>query len=109
MELAINAARERATLGEISMAMEYVFGRYKANTQTVSGVYQNEMGMNENFIKAKELSDAFADKAGRRPRILVCKLGQDGHDRGIKVIASDLQILDLMWTSVHYFKHQQKQ
>ncbi|MBK8489099.1 MAG: methylmalonyl-CoA mutase [Chitinophagales bacterium] len=88
LELAINAARERATLGEISMAMEYVFGRYKANTQTVSGVYQNEMGMNENFIKAKELIDAFADKAGRRPRILVCKLGQDGHDRGIKVIAS---------------------
>lgn len=88
LELAINAARERATLGEISLAMEKIFGRYKANTQSVSGVYQNEMGMNENFIKAKELSDAFAEKAGRRPRILVCKLGQDGHDRGIKVIAS---------------------
>ncbi len=88
LELAVTAARNRATLGEISMAMESVFGRYSANTQTVSGVYQNEMGMSESFIKAKQLSDAFAEKAGRRPRLLVCKLGQDGHDRGIKVIAS---------------------
>lgn len=88
LELAVTAARNRATLGEISMAMESVFGRYSANTQTVSGVYQNEMGMSESFIKAKQLSDVFAEKAGRRPRLLVCKLGQDGHDRGIKVIAS---------------------
>lgn len=88
LELAVNAARERATLGEISFAMEKVFGRYQAKTQSVSGVYQNEAGMDDTFQHAKKLSDAFAEKTGRRPRILVCKLGQDGHDRGAKIIAT---------------------
>lgn len=88
LAFAITAARNRATLGEISLAMEKVFGRFKANLQTISGVYQKEAGMHDSFKKAKELSDDFAAKAGRRPRILVCKLGQDGHDRGAKVIAT---------------------
>ncbi|MFN3939278.1 MAG: methylmalonyl-CoA mutase, partial [Chitinophagales bacterium] len=88
LALAVNAARNRATLGEISMAMEKVWGRFQAHIQSVSGVYQKEAGMNDSFQKAKDLSDAFAAKAGRRPRILVCKLGQDGHDRGAKVIAT---------------------
>ena len=68
--------------------MEKVFGRYVANTQTVSGVYQKEVMQDESFLKAKELSDAFAEKDGRRPRILIAKLGQDGHDRGAKIIAT---------------------
>ncbi len=88
LELAIDAARKRATLGEISYAMEKVFGRFAANIQSVSGVYQKEVMQNESFIKAKELSDAFAEKEGRRPRILIAKLGQDGHDRGAKIIAT---------------------
>jgi len=88
LALAVDAARKRATLGEISFAMEKVFGRYVANIQSVAGVYQKEVMDNESFIKARELSDAFAQKDGRRPRILIAKLGQDGHDRGAKVIAS---------------------
>ncbi len=88
LELAIIAARKRATLGEISDAMEIAFGRYQAHIQTVSGVYQKEVMDNESFLKARQLSDAFAEKDGRRPRILVAKLGQDGHDRGAKVIAT---------------------
>ena len=88
LELAIDAARKRATLGEISFAMEKVFGRFAANIQSVSGVYQKEVMQNESFIKAQELSDAFAEKEGRRPRILIAKLGQDGHDRGAKIIAT---------------------
>lgn len=88
LELAIDAARKRATLGEISFAMEKIFGRFTANIQSVSGVYQKEVMDNESFIKAKELSDSFAEKEGRRPRILIAKLGQDGHDRGAKVIAT---------------------
>ncbi|MEZ5012846.1 MAG: methylmalonyl-CoA mutase family protein [Chitinophagales bacterium] len=88
LALAVDAARARATLGEISDAMEKVFGRYNAQIQSVSGAYQQEMMDDEHFQKAQELSDAFAEKAGRRPRILVAKLGQDGHDRGAKVIAT---------------------
>jgi methylmalonyl-CoA mutase len=88
LELAIDAARKRATLGEISFAMEKIFGRFNATTQTVSGVYQKEVMQNESFLKARELSDAFAEKDGRRPRILIAKLGQDGHDRGAKIIAT---------------------
>lgn len=88
LELAIIAARKRATLGEISDAMEMVFGRYQANMQSISGVYQKEVMENESFLKAKQLSDQFAAKDGRRPRILIAKLGQDGHDRGAKVIAT---------------------
>ena len=88
LELAINAARARATLGEISLAMEKAFGRYTATTRTVAGVYASAMEKNDDFEKARALSDAFAEQEGRRPRILVAKLGQDGHDRGAKVIAT---------------------
>lgn len=85
---AIEAARLRATLGEISLAMENEFGRFKANNQTISGAYASILTNDAAFQKARELSDAFALKEGRRPRIMVAKLGQDGHDRGAKVIAS---------------------
>jgi methylmalonyl-CoA mutase len=88
LELAVDAARKRATLGEISMAMEKAFGRHKAQTQSISGVYSNEMKADESFEKARKLADEIAQKEGRRPRILVAKMGQDGHDRGAKVIAS---------------------
>lgn len=88
LELAINAARERATLGEITMAMEEVFGRYKATNRTISGVYAKEIKMDSKFKKTLELSDRFAALEGRRPRIMVAKLGQDGHDRGAKIIAT---------------------
>lgn len=88
LALAIEAGRARATLGEVSMAMEKAFGRFVADTQTISGVYSKEITMDEKFIKAKSLSDDFANREGRRPRIMVAKLGQDGHDRGAKVIAT---------------------
>ena len=88
LEAAIKAARHRATLGEISDAMETHFGRYKANTKTVKGAYMNEIAKNEAFQNARDLSDQFAALEGRRPRIMVAKLGQDGHDRGAKVIAT---------------------
>lgn len=88
LALAIEAARHRATLGEISDAMEQHFGRYKAVTQTVKGAYSNEIAMDENFKKARELSAQFQEQEGRRPRIMIAKLGQDGHDRGAKVIAT---------------------
>lgn len=88
LALAVEAARVRATLGEISDAMEEVFGRYTAETRTISGVYQKEVMQEDSFRKAQQMSDAFAAQAGRRPRILVAKLGQDGHDRGAKVIAT---------------------
>ncbi len=88
LALAINAARARATLGEISSAMEKAFGRYKAITKSISGVYMREVSQDENFKKARELSDQFAQLEGRRPRIMVAKMGQDGHDRGAKVIAT---------------------
>ena len=88
LELAIVAARERATLGEISMAMETVFGRYQASQKTITGVYASEVKQDENFRKAKELSDRFDEMEGRRPRILIAKMGQDGHDRGARVIAT---------------------
>ncbi len=88
LALAIVAARARATLGEISLAMETTFGRYTATTRTISGVYAATMTKNEDFKKARQMADAFAEMEGRRPRILVAKLGQDGHDRGAKVIAT---------------------
>jgi methylmalonyl-CoA mutase len=88
LELAIDAARERATLGEISSAMEKSFGRYKANIQSISGVYSSEMKNNKELEAVRKLSDKFAALDGRRPRILVAKMGQDGHDRGAKVIAT---------------------
>jgi methylmalonyl-CoA mutase len=88
LALAVEAARKRATLGEISDAMEKVFGRHKAQTQAISGVYASEVKNQDSFKKAQELSDRFAELEGRRPRILVAKMGQDGHDRGAKVIAT---------------------
>ena len=88
LALAVEAARSRATLGEISMAMEQVFGRHQPVIKTLSGVYSGELHMDEEFKHARELSDQFAEKEGRRPRILVAKMGQDGHDRGAKVIAT---------------------
>ncbi|MBK9635121.1 MAG: methylmalonyl-CoA mutase [Bacteroidetes bacterium] len=88
LAIAIEAARKKATLGEISLALENAFGRYRAKMNSISGVYSAEIAMNEDFIKAKELSDKFALLEGRRPRILVAKVGQDGHDRGAKVIAT---------------------
>ncbi len=88
LSLAVDAARERATLGEISLALEEVYGRYRAKTSAVSGVYLNQVSGNQEVIKARQASQAFLERKGRRPRILVCKMGQDGHDRGAKVIAS---------------------
>jgi methylmalonyl-CoA mutase len=88
LELSIRAARERATLVEISFALEKVFGRYKANIQRISGVYSAEVKNNEQLNKARQMADEFAHLAGRRPRILVAKMGQDGHDRGAKVIST---------------------
>ncbi len=88
LTLSIEAARNRATLGEISMAMEKVFGRYKAIIKSISGVYLGEMKNRKDFTEAQLLSDQFAKLDGRRPRILVAKMGQDGHDRGAKVIAT---------------------
>ncbi len=88
LKLAVNAARNRATLGEISMAMEKVFGRFQAQQRTIQGVYSSAVNKNETFIQAKKMSDEFAEEDGRRPRILIAKMGQDGHDRGAKVIAT---------------------
>ncbi|WP_266367864.1 methylmalonyl-CoA mutase [Tellurirhabdus rosea] len=88
LALAIEAARHRATLGEISDAMEKAFGRHKATIRSVSGIYSAEVSDDENFRLAREMADRFAEGEGRRPRILVAKMGQDGHDRGAKVIAT---------------------
>jgi methylmalonyl-CoA mutase len=88
LSLAVEAARNRATLGEISDALEVVFGRYKAQIRSFSGVYSKEIKNDESFEKAKQLADAFAIKEGRRPRIMIAKMGQDGHDRGAKVVAT---------------------
>ena len=88
LELAVNAARERATLGEISNAMEKAFGRYKATIRSISGVYSSESMKDKDFIKAQNLADKFAEMEGRRPRIMIAKMGQDGHDRGAKVIST---------------------
>ncbi|MBJ6366982.1 methylmalonyl-CoA mutase [Snuella sedimenti] len=88
LALAIEAARERATLGEISDALETVYGRYKAQIKSFSGVYSNEIKDDDSFKKARELADIFAEQDGRRPRIMIAKMGQDGHDRGAKVVAT---------------------
>jgi len=88
LELSVNAARVRCTLGEISAALEVVYGRYQANIRSIAGIYSKEISMDKNFIRAKELSDEFANREGRRPRIMIAKMGQDGHDRGAKVIAT---------------------
>jgi methylmalonyl-CoA mutase len=88
LALSIDAARKRASLGEISMAMEKVFGRYKAKINLISGVYSSVTKGNESFDAACRLTDEFAKKEGRRPRIMIAKMGQDGHDRGAKVVAT---------------------
>lgn len=88
LALAIEAARYRATLGEISLAMEAIFGRFVATGRTITGVYAQEIKMDQKFKEALKLSDRFAELEGRRPRIMIAKLGQDGHDRGAKVIAT---------------------
>ena len=88
LELAIDAARKRATLGEISDAMEVAFGRHQAQTKSITGVYAAEVKNQDSFKKAIALSDEFAALEGRRPRIMVAKMGQDGHDRGAKIIAT---------------------
>ncbi|HET8858491.1 methylmalonyl-CoA mutase [Marivirga sp.] len=88
LEFAVEAARKRATLGEISDAMEKSFGRHKATIRSIQGVYSGEAGNSDDFKKAQKLANDFAELEGRRPRILIAKMGQDGHDRGAKVIAT---------------------
>ncbi len=88
LEVALEAVRQRATVGEISDAMEKVFGRYVATTQVISGIYASEYGESELIDSLRKRTEAFNEKHGRRPRILVTKMGQDGHDRGIKVVAT---------------------
>ena len=88
LELAVEAAKVRATLGEISDACEVVVGRYKAVIRSISGVYSSEVKTDENFAKAKAMAEEFARREGRQPRIMIGKLGQDGHDRGAKVVAT---------------------
>jgi methylmalonyl-CoA mutase len=88
LEAAVECARLRCTLGEISTAMENVFGRYEAKIRSISGVYAHEAMKDEDFEKARQMSDEFAKLEGRRPRIMVAKMGQDGHDRGAKIIAT---------------------
>jgi methylmalonyl-CoA mutase len=88
LALAIEAAELRCSLGEISMALEKVYGRYKAQIRSISGVYSKEIKMDKDFLEARRLADVFAEKDGRRPRIMIAKMGQDGHDRGAKVIAT---------------------
>ncbi|NRD20506.1 methylmalonyl-CoA mutase [Winogradskyella eckloniae] len=88
LALAVDAARKRATLGEISDALEAEFGRHKAQIKSFSGVYSKEIKDDISFAKAKELADQFAQQDGRRPRIMIAKMGQDGHDRGAKVVAT---------------------
>ncbi|SHG99813.1 heterodimeric methylmalonyl-CoA mutase large subunit precursor [Flavobacterium micromati] len=88
LEIAVEAARNRTTLGEISDALETVFGRYKAQIKSFSGVYSKEIKDDKSFEKAKQIADEFAKREGRRPRIMIAKMGQDGHDRGAKVVAT---------------------
>ncbi|MBL0739391.1 methylmalonyl-CoA mutase [Flavobacterium sp. GN10] len=88
LEIAVEAARNRATLGEISNALETIFGRFKAQIKSFSGVYSAAIKNDENFERAKQLADVFAKQEGRRPRIMIAKMGQDGHDRGAKVVAT---------------------
>ena len=89
LELAVNAARARATLGEISDAIEKVSGRFQAMNKVISGIYLSEFSQDDELVKkARKMTDEFAEKAGRRPRILIAKMGQDGHDRGAKVVAT---------------------
>ena len=108
LDLAVKAARHRATLGEISNALETVFGRHKAIHKTISGVYRKEIKDNKLFREASTLADQFAALEGRRPRIMIAKLGQDGHDRGAKVVATGYADLGFDVDIGLYFKPQQK-
>ncbi|HWR35297.1 MAG TPA: methylmalonyl-CoA mutase [Clostridia bacterium] len=112
LALAVDAARKRATLGEISSALETVYGRYQAVVRSISGVYAAESMSDENFQKARKMADEFAEAEGRRPRILVAKMGQDGHDRGAKVISTafadlgfDVDIGPLFQTPAEVARH----
>ena len=112
LEYAVEAARERATLGEISSALEKHWGRYQATTRTIAGIYSAESGSAEEFQKATQMAAAFEKDEGRRPRILVAKMGQDGHDRGSKVIATafadvgfDVDIGPLFQTPLEVARH----
>jgi len=88
LELSVEAAKNRATLGEISDAIEVVSGRYKAVIRSISGIYSSESMKDVNFIRARELAKEFAELEGRQPRIMIAKMGQDGHDRGAKVVST---------------------
>jgi methylmalonyl-CoA mutase len=88
LELAVEAAKKRASLGEISYACEKVAGRYKAVIRSISGIYSSESANDPDFEKAKQLCKQFAEKEGRQPRIMIAKMGQDGHDRGAKVVST---------------------
>ena len=88
LELAVEAAKKRASLGEISYACEKVVGRYKAVIRSINGVYSSEAGDDSEFAQARSLAKEFAEKEGRQPRIMIAKMGQDGHDRGAKVVAT---------------------
>src|SRR5690606_32867556 len=88
LELSVAAAQARASLGEISDALEAVYGRHKAVVRSISGVYSSEFGSTSAIQEVRKLTDEFASREGRRPRILIAKMGQDGHDRGAKVVAT---------------------
>jgi len=88
LALAVDAARVRATLGEISAALEKVWGRHKAQTRSITGIYGAEFGEGDSMKRVRRMTDDFAEREGRRPRILIAKMGQDGHDRGARVVAS---------------------
>jgi methylmalonyl-CoA mutase len=88
LDLSIQAAQARASLGEISDAMEKIYGRYKANIRSISGVYAREFGKDKKVDDIRDLITQFEQAEGRRPRILIAKMGQDGHDRGAKVVAT---------------------
>jgi len=88
LELAVNAAKARASLGEISLAMEKTFGRHQAVIRSISGVYSSEFGGKDEIGNVRKMTDDFANEEGRRPRIMIAKMGQDGHDRGAKVVAT---------------------
>jgi methylmalonyl-CoA mutase len=112
LDLAVAAARRRATLGEISLALEKVWGRYQAAIRTIGGVYSSESEMDDEFIAARQMADEFAKTEGRRPRILIAKMGQDGHDRGSKVVSTafadlgfDVDIGPLFQTPAEVARH----
>ena len=102
LELAVQAARAKATVGEISDALEAAFGRHVATVQTVSGVYAKEAGTDARFARAREMVATFVENDGGPPRILIAKLGQDGHDRGQKVVATGYGDIGFDVTAVSY-------